>query len=63
MKKIQSNLQSLNYLFNTSGIVMYTYKLMSHYGMSDTPTIQDSASVFVLNNFNLFIIIVVTLRH
>ena len=50
---LQLNLQSHNELFDTSDIVVYTFKLTSNYRLSVASTIQCLASIFVLNSFNL----------
>ena len=57
---LQLNWWPQNKLFDTSGTVIYTSELVSHYRLSVVQTIQCLASIFVVNNFNLLISIAVT---
>ena len=59
-KNYQLNCQPQNKLFDTSGTVIYTFELISHYRLSVELTIQCLVSFFVLNNFNVLITIAVS---
>ena len=54
-KIISVHLMTSQWIFDTSGTVMYTFELVSHYKLNVAPTIQYFTTIFVLSNFNLLI--------